>query len=32
MGSVGGEWEGAYTRVWKSVWCYACVCQDYLGR
>ena len=24
-GSVGGEWVGAWTRVWRVGWCYVCV-------
>ena len=35
-GGVGGEWVGAWTRVWKEGWggggCYICVSLDYLCR
>ena len=28
VGGVGREWVGAWTRVWRLGWCYACVWCD----
>ena len=32
VGSVGGEWVGGLTRVWRVGWCYVCVsCESGLS-
>ena len=28
VGVVGGEWLGAWHRIWKSGWCYVCVSSE----